>query len=60
MHQCLGTKLGPGEWSLAGVVDLDLQIDGLKHTAHPGFQPVQLGRLALQLTLVLFIGALQF
>lgn len=45
--------------SLAGVVDLDLQVDGLKHTAHPGLQPVQLSRFALQRPLVLLISAFQ-
>lgn len=58
-EQCLATRLGPRVWSLAGVVDLDLQVDGVEHTAHPGFQPIQLGRFALQCTLVLFICALQ-
>lgn len=60
VKQCLGTRLGLGEWSLAGVVDLDLQVDGLEHAAHPGFQPIQLGRLALQFPFILLIGALQF
>lgn len=59
-EQCLETRLGPREWSLAGVVDLDLQVDGLEHAAHPGFQPIQLGRFTLQFTLILFICALQF
>lgn len=53
-----GVGSGPG--SLAGVVNLDLQVYGLKHIAHPGLQPVQLSRLVLQGALVLFVGALQF
>lgn len=60
VEQCLETRLGPRAWSLAGVVDLDLQVDCLKHAAHPGFQLIQLGRFTLQRTLIHFIGALQF
>lgn len=55
----LGTGGRLGQGSLAGVVDLDLQVDGLKHTAHPGLQPVQLSRFALQRPLVLLISAFQ-
>lgn len=55
----LGTGIGLWQGSLAGVVDLDLQVDGLKHAAHPGLQPIQLGRFALQRSLVLLIGAFQ-
>ena len=61
-HAC-GVRLGTGgrlgQGSLAGVVDLDLQVDGLKHTAHPGLQPVQLSRFALQRPLILLISAFQ-
>lgn len=57
---CLETRLNPREWSLAGVVDLDLQVDCLKHTAHPGLQPIQLSRFDLQFAFILFICALQF
>lgn len=55
----LGTGLGLGQGSLAGVVDLDLQVDGLKHAAHSGLQSIQLGRFALQRPLILLISALQ-
>lgn len=54
-----GTGVGLGLGSLAGIVDLDLQVDSLKHAAHPGFQPVQLSRFALQRPLILFISAFQ-
>lgn len=59
---CTGSNscgAGLGQGSLAGVVDLDLQVDGLKHAAHSGLQPIQLGRFTLQRSLVLLIGALQ-
>lgn len=55
----LGAGVGILQESLAGVVDLDLQVDGLKHTTHPGLQPIQLGCFAFQCPLVLLIGAFQ-
>lgn len=55
----LGGGVGILQGSLAGVVDLDLQVDGLKHTTHPGLQPIQLGGFAFQGPLVLLIGAFQ-
>lgn len=54
-----GKTLPPSPGSLAGVVDLDLKIDVVEHAAHPGLQPIQLGRFALQGPLILLVGALQ-
>lgn len=59
MHAQQLMRGGARQGSLAGVVDLDLQVDGLKHASHPGLQPIQLGSFTLQCSLVLLIGALQ-
>lgn len=50
---------GPSRGSLAGVVDLDLLVDGGQHLPHPGLQPTQLGRFGIQHPLVPLVGLLQ-
>lgn len=48
-----------GHPSLAGVVDLDLLVDGGQHLLHPGLQLAQLRRLGVQHHLVLLVLLLQ-
>lgn len=45
--------------SLAGVVDLDLLVDGGQHLPHSGLQPAQLGRFGIQHPLVPLVLLLQ-
>lgn len=50
---------GPSEGSLAGVVDLDLLVDGGQHLPHSGLQPAQLGCFGIQHALVPLVLLLQ-
>lgn len=50
---------GPSEGSLAGVVDLDLLVDGGQHLSHSGLQPAQLGCFGIQHALVPLVLLLQ-
>lgn len=50
---------GPAGGSLAGVVDLDLLVDGGQHLPHSGLQPTQLGCFGIQHPLVPLVLLLQ-